>query len=730
MLALSCLCIKQDVTAEPLERALPIVVDASEYPDLQAAFDAMPEAGGSVKLPPGDFELTRPLLITQENIQVEGAGPATHLINRNEEGEPALILKPKDYLTNKRVRIWRVQLADFRISGNPKSGDGLLAEGVNEIYIHGLSIDHNGGNGINLVDCTEDPRVADSIITYNSQTGLNILRGHDVIVNANQFEENLDAVRCIDSFNLCMNGNNLDDHLRHGVVIENTYGSVLSGNMIEECKGTAIVLDRDCYGITISANVIAHNFGGGVNLIDAWGCAVSANTFTIIPQRALVIGPGSGRITVTGNNFSDSHIGGETRREKSPATGVLLESTSDIVISGNIFTGLAQQAVKIVGECSRILVDGNVFADLSREISEKLFVFDLGSTGEVIVGDNIIEKGFELKPQKRQGDDPMKDLSSSDWIGHYACWGVPWVGKKHGSNTEYIVLYFRYPTYNPIPEDHDEDLYYAIYDTSSGTWTVTDQELADHSQDNRLQEAHPSWGYFGGEYHVFYNQTHGGIDDIAEIKSATWEGFSNYVISDNEYSPTGNIGGRYHHAALVRNESSEAWLIYSFNEGSDRYMGYTIWTSDKGWDGQTHKIGSTKNLTGSPTALESNGTIYVYFANDANDKIYLVSSSDSGSTWSDPIDTGVSAPDRSRATVQLNSENEFVMVYDVSDGVAVRKSADGIDFGSKRIVLPSAYTSHYTFIEGTDTAIIAHPDLASHGKTWDIYGSVVDLKNF
>ena len=58
----------------------------------------------------------------------------------------------------------------------------------------------------------------------------------------------------------------LDDHLRHGVVIENTYGSVVAGNMIEECRGTAIVLDRDCYGITLSANVIAHN-GGGIDLI-------------------------------------------------------------------------------------------------------------------------------------------------------------------------------------------------------------------------------------------------------------------------------------------------------------------------------------------------------------------------------------------------------------------------------------------------------------------------------
>ena len=78
-----------------------------------------------------------------------------------------------------------------------------------------------------------------------------------------------------------MTGNGMDDHLGHGVVIENTYGSVVAGNMIEECEGTAIILDRDCYGITLCANVIAHN-GGGVDLRDAHGCAVSANTFVLL----------------------------------------------------------------------------------------------------------------------------------------------------------------------------------------------------------------------------------------------------------------------------------------------------------------------------------------------------------------------------------------------------------------------------------------------------------------
>jgi len=279
-------------------------------------------------------------------------------------------------------------VADFRISGNPRSGDGLLAEAVNEIYVHGLSVDHNGGHGINLVDCYEDPRICDSILTYNALAGLNILRGHDIVVGANQFEENQDAVRCIDSFNLCMNGNNLDDHLRHGVVVENTYGSVISGNMIEECQGVAIVLDRDCYGNTVSANVIAHDFAGGVELRDAWGCAVSANTFTMVTPRAVFVGPDSGRITITGNNFSNAHIGGKVKRDDA-ATGVVLEATSDVVVSGNIFTGMQQGAVRADKQCRRIAITGNVMADLNRGDTAKRPPLDLGGA-QAVVGHNVV----------------------------------------------------------------------------------------------------------------------------------------------------------------------------------------------------------------------------------------------------------------------------------------------------------------------------------------------------
>ncbi len=376
-----------------------VEIDAGKYATLQDALDQVPAEGGVVRLPAGLFEINQPLLITSENTTLAGVGPGTHIKNLNQKGLPTLQLRPATRDEDTRARIWRLQIENLRLSGTEQCGDGILAEGVNEIFIQGVSVDHHGGHGIHMVDCYEDPRIADCIITYNKKAGVYINKGHDIVVNANQFEENEDALVCIDSFNLCMNGNNLDDHLRHGVVIENTYGSVLSGNMIEECMGTAIILDRDCYGITLSANVIAHDMGGGIDLRDAHGCTVSANTFTLLHHFSVRVSGASSRNTISANSFCNSHIGGQEKRKlvdenNDPiridmGTGVVLDATSSITIVGNTFSGLAGSAVTATNACEDILVTSNVVADVNRRLPAGSPVFDVSNDSTVEMNSNI-----------------------------------------------------------------------------------------------------------------------------------------------------------------------------------------------------------------------------------------------------------------------------------------------------------------------------------------------------
>lgn len=365
-------------------------IQAAMYPSLQAAFDAIPPEGGVVRLPPGTFEIHQPLVISRGDVLIQGAGTATHIKNMNTEGQPALVIKHADGDKVKAAdRLWRVMLSQFRITGQEKSGHGIEAIMVDEIFLQGVTVSYHGGDGIKLDRCYEDPRVTACLITYNKQTGLSVPGCHDIVVSGNQFEENRDAVHCFDAFNLCLTGNCIDDHLGDGVVIENTYGSVVSGNMIEECDGRAIVLARDCYGITLSANVIAHN-GGGIDLIDAHGCAVSANTFPLLklppkakdgtqpPQletRCVRIGKDSSRITVSGNSFSDSYIGeGAVRRKVDDqlAGGLVLEGTRDVNINGNTFSSLPKAVELRAPDSKNVRFTNNLLIDAPSDLTDSI----------------------------------------------------------------------------------------------------------------------------------------------------------------------------------------------------------------------------------------------------------------------------------------------------------------------------------------------------------------------
>ena len=353
------------------------IVDAGEFASLQEAADAIPESGGVLRIPPGTHEISEPLRITTGDTQVVGVGTSSHIVNTNTEGKPAILIENPAFsgkTTPNKDRLWRVSVANLRLTGNESSGAGIEAHYIEELMIHRVTSSYHGGDGLRLYYCYEDPRVSDNLFTYNKGSGVYAEGCHDIVVSANQFEENQDGLKCIDSFNLTMSGNNLDDHLGDGVVIENTYGSVIASNMIEECQGWAVVLDRDCYGITISANVIAHEFTGGIDLRDAHGCAISANTFTIVKKIGLAVRSESASITISANNFSDTWVGDDAdgtplqKRENEPskteqnpneAAGILLEGCKGIVVSGNLFSRLSTDAVVQTGDCQKILLNGN-----------------------------------------------------------------------------------------------------------------------------------------------------------------------------------------------------------------------------------------------------------------------------------------------------------------------------------------------------------------------------------
>ena len=84
-----------------------------------------------------------------------------------------------------------------------------------------------------------------------------------------------------------------------------------------------------------------------------------------------MIGPASSRITVTGNNFSDSSIGGGAVKRGTDdlaASGIILNGTSDVAVSGNLFSGVTPKALAVEGDPSRrVLFSNNVLTDTAGD---------------------------------------------------------------------------------------------------------------------------------------------------------------------------------------------------------------------------------------------------------------------------------------------------------------------------------------------------------------------------
>ena len=154
-----------DSRAQPQATGLPgarPAIEAIGFPTLQAAIDALPAEGGIVRIPAGTFEIDRPLVLTREDVALEGAGTATHIKNVNKTGRPALLIQPVKLAANPKAMQWRVRLANFRITGNPQSGHGIQATNVNELFVDGVTVSYHGGDGIHMENCYEDPRICDN----------------------------------------------------------------------------------------------------------------------------------------------------------------------------------------------------------------------------------------------------------------------------------------------------------------------------------------------------------------------------------------------------------------------------------------------------------------------------------------------------------------------------------------------------------------------------------------
>jgi len=224
-------------------------VSAGDYTTIQKAVDALPPEGGTVFIPAGIYEIPEPIVVKKSDVSLIGAGTGTILLNTSDDGKNTIEL-----LGTEEEYIWRVKVSDMHLKGNENCGNAIYAKRVNEISLSDMWIDYHGKSGIVLDYCLENPRVYDNNIAYNTEMGVLLDGCHDIVVSANQMEENGIGIYGRGLYNATVTGNNIDDHIKNCIYFINTLGSIITANMLENCLGESVVLDEKCDGIVLTGN--------------------------------------------------------------------------------------------------------------------------------------------------------------------------------------------------------------------------------------------------------------------------------------------------------------------------------------------------------------------------------------------------------------------------------------------------------------------------------------------
>lgn len=118
------------------------VVNAKDYPSLQNAVDALPDGGGEIILPPGNYLLDKPLDLTGRNtrpksdkyprsgdfIKLKGSGIMTTVLQGTMRNQPVVDMTDSAFVTMKDLQI-RSDTANIGL---------LLARGEDNASVHGV----------------------------------------------------------------------------------------------------------------------------------------------------------------------------------------------------------------------------------------------------------------------------------------------------------------------------------------------------------------------------------------------------------------------------------------------------------------------------------------------------------------------------------------------------------------------------------------------------------------
>lgn len=235
----------------PMMISLPATVSEAQ---IQQALDILPDSGGEVRLPPGIFEITQPLILNRSYQTLRGAGESTLLHLAAGANCPVIIMgEPADH-PKRTVKYLR--LADCFIDGNRREQQRELwrtkGEG-SEIRNNGIVVQNVRNSWVENVTCARC-RSGGLVTTRDVR--------HLVVSEFNAFDNQFDGLACYQTTESLFTGLYLHDNPGAGISLDLAFNHNVVSNAVLNANDLGIFMrasrQNHFFNVTIHRS---HHFG-------------------------------------------------------------------------------------------------------------------------------------------------------------------------------------------------------------------------------------------------------------------------------------------------------------------------------------------------------------------------------------------------------------------------------------------------------------------------------------
>ena len=223
---------------------LPAGVTSAE---IQKALDSLPESGGEVVLPPGNFEVFQPIVLWRDHQTLRGCGAETVLHLADDANCPVIILG--EAVNNPQPTVKFLRVADLYIDGNRLHQQRELwqLQGEDsEIHNNGITVQNVSDSVVEQVTCARCR--SGGLVTTR---GVSQLTVRDLTAFDNEF----DGLACYETTNCLFTDLCLHDNPGAGISLDLAFNHNVISNAVLAANDLGVFMRASCdnqfYNISI-----------------------------------------------------------------------------------------------------------------------------------------------------------------------------------------------------------------------------------------------------------------------------------------------------------------------------------------------------------------------------------------------------------------------------------------------------------------------------------------------